>query len=565
SVRRHATSKIRRAEDLDGIVTLGFRGEALAAISSVSRFSILTKRPEDMTGTLVRCRDGEVADCTEAGCPDGTTISAEDLFSNVPARRKFLRRDITETAAVTAVVEKIALSRPDIGIRYITDNVLRFSTPGDGKLISAIYVTLGRDFASKLIPVDDLTDGITVKGYIGTPENCRGSRSCENFFINGRFVRCQTAAAALEQAFSSYIPKEKFPCAVINISFNPAFVDVNVHPQKLEVKFSNEKPVFNAVFCAVRNALTEKIPRPTDDGLRYTGDSRKLFNEIITSKAASPEEAMKIAADRDRLTARYEQLVIPREEPRATAETPPAPPGQRDVPADEPEQKTRSADPAPETFETETDRTAGGIAPERDDDAGPSVGPEIPEYRIAGVLFGCYIFVELGDRMIVVDKHAAHERINYEKLRSRMDLGTPPSQKLLLPIEPRLTPSELEAAAEFCPELSRMGFEFSEGKISAYPSGMSAKDAAELFCLIVSRLAEGTGDPSADRMIYYEKALYQASCKASVKAGEDDLPENLDWIVRQVLTDPKIKYCPHGRPVAFESDKKSFERRFERK
>ncbi|MBO4413845.1 MAG: DNA mismatch repair endonuclease MutL, partial [Clostridia bacterium] len=325
SVRRHATSKIRRAEDLDGIATLGFRGEALAAISSVSDFSIMTKRAGDPTGTYVKCRNGEVIGCEEAGCPDGTTVSAEDLFSNVPARRKFLRRDVTETAAVTAVVEKIALSRPDVGIKYITDNVLRFSTPGDGKLISAIYVTLGRDFASKLIPVDDLTDGIAVKGYIGTPENCRASRSGENFFINGRYVRCQTAAAALEQAFSSYIPKEKFPCAILNITFSPAFVDVNVHPQKLEVKFSNEKPVFNSVFCAVRNALTDKIPRPTDDGLRYTGDSRKLFNEIITAKASSPEEAMKIAADRDRLTSKYEQLVIPREEPR-TEEAPPMPP-----------------------------------------------------------------------------------------------------------------------------------------------------------------------------------------------------------------------------------------------
>ena len=268
-VKRHATSKISCAADLDGIATLGFRGEALAAISSVSKMRIMTRTKNSPTGIIIEFNAGKPVSVEEAGCPEGTSVIVEELFANVPARRKFLKRDAAETAAVAAVAEKIALSRPDISLRFIADGNLRFLTAGDGKLADVIY------------------EGVSVSGFIGTPENCRGNRNYENFFINGRYVRCKTACAALEQAFSSYIPSDKYPACVICLEINPAFVDVNVHPQKMEVKFSNERPVFNAVYCAVRNTLMNRIDRPRladSEPTRLSGDSYRLYNDIISVK-----------------------------------------------------------------------------------------------------------------------------------------------------------------------------------------------------------------------------------------------------------------------------------------
>ncbi|MBQ4136552.1 MAG: DNA mismatch repair endonuclease MutL, partial [Clostridia bacterium] len=235
AVKRHATSKIHNADDLDSILTLGFRGEALAAIASVSRLRIMSKTADSETGHILESSCGEVKGIIEAGCANGTTVIVEDLFANVPARLKFLKKDVTEAMAVSAYVEKIALSRPDISIKLIIDGNMKFMTSGDNKLYNVIYVLFGKDFAKRLIEVDNNADGIRVHGYIGAPDNIRANRNFQNFFINGRFIKSKTVAAALEQAYSAFIPSEKFPCAVLNIDISPAHVDVNVHPAKLEV------------------------------------------------------------------------------------------------------------------------------------------------------------------------------------------------------------------------------------------------------------------------------------------------------------------------------------------
>ncbi|MBQ3894755.1 MAG: DNA mismatch repair endonuclease MutL, partial [Clostridia bacterium] len=286
-VRRHATSKIRDKSDLDGISTLGFRGEALAAISAVSDMRILTKEPGSDFGSLITVKAGEVISAEDAGGPAGTTVIAENLFAQVPARRKFLRRDAAETASVSAVVEKVALSRPDISFKYIADGAVKFMTSGDGKLGSAIAAVLGGGFASKLIPVDGEYDGIRTRGYVGTPENVRATRSAENFFVNGRYVRCQTACAALEQAFSSYIPKDRFPVAVLRIDFSPSLVDVNVHPQKLEVRFSDERPVYSSVFETVRDALRRKVPIQSFSSFLKEGSEELLNGYAATNDSDS--------------------------------------------------------------------------------------------------------------------------------------------------------------------------------------------------------------------------------------------------------------------------------------
>ena len=625
-IQRHATSKIRTASDLDGIVTLGFRGEALAAIASVSKLRIMTRTAESDMGVVVTCEAGRILSVEESGCPLGTTMIVEELFANVPARRKFLKRDASETAAVAAVLEKIALSRPDIAIKFITDGTLRFQTAGDGNLQNVIYAVLGRDFAKKTVKVHDMTEGIEVEGVIGTPDNCRGNRNYENFFINGRYVKCGTASAALEQAFSSYIPSDKFPSCVLALTINPAYVDVNVHPQKLEVKFSADKPVFNAVYCAVRNALMTRVERPVspEEDVRLTGDSYKLYNDVLSMKTASEEEAARIADEKERLNRKYEQVSIPGEvreapvtvpvsqsairpahEVSSAAETPSRPnpyearftetPSEAPTPATEipGREATPAVSPIPELFagllRSETvgeeanptgtlSNTRGETPPAEEplsafgaqEPASATETVEIPWFRVAGVAFNCYVFVEMEDKMLVIDKHAAHERVLFEKMRDNMKSLQPVSQLLMLPIELRLTPEEFAAACEYREEFYKVGFDFIDGEeenavaVLQYPSGLTGAQAEAMFAELAYRLATGTGDLATGREQIYEKALYQASCKAAVKAGREDTPENIRWIAEQVIVNPRIRYCPHGRPVAFEMTKGQFERQFER-
>ena len=255
AILRHATSKIKNAEDLNEIMTLGFRGEALAAISSVSKIRIMSRKKKAEMGSLLEAHGGEVVTHIQSGCAEGTTVIVEDIFYNVPARKKFLKSDRAETSSVSAVVEKVALSRPDISFRYITDGSLKYLTQGDGSLQNAVYAVLGRDIAKKTIKVSREDNGVRVEGFISTPEYTSAYRTQENFYINSRFVKSKTAQAALEQAYNSYIPQGKFPFCVLNIVIDPSTVDVNVHPAKLEVKFSNEKLIFDAVYYAVRTAL----------------------------------------------------------------------------------------------------------------------------------------------------------------------------------------------------------------------------------------------------------------------------------------------------------------------
>ena len=262
AIRRHATSKIKEAEDLDGILTLGFRGEALAAIASVSDMRIISKTRDAQIGAMLSASGGDILGVSERAASDGTTVIIENLFANVPARRKFLKKDITEAMAVSAVVEKIALSKPDIAFKLIIDSNVKLETIGDGNIKNTIYSVFGREFASKLIHTSLEVEGIGVEGFIGRSDNVRANRNYQNFFINGRYVKSRTACAALEQAYTSYIPPEKFPCCVLFMDINPSMVDVNVHPAKLEVKFSNEKPVFEAIYYAVRNALEQSVVRP---------------------------------------------------------------------------------------------------------------------------------------------------------------------------------------------------------------------------------------------------------------------------------------------------------------
>ena len=587
AILRHATSKIKNADDLNEIMTLGFRGEALAAISSVSKVRIMSRQRGSEMGAMLEAHGGEIRSHIKSGCTEGTTVIVEDIFYNVPARKKFLKSDRAETSAVSAVVEKVALSRPDISFRYITDGSLKYLTQGDGNLQNAVYAVLGRDVAKKTIKVMRFDGGIKVQGYISTPEYASAYRTQENFYINSRFVKSKTAQAALEQAYASYIPSGKFPFCVLNIIIDPSSVDVNVHPAKLEVKFSNEKLVFDAVYYAVRTALDSSIQRPT---LYNEPNASSKGKELIstpfpvTDRSEKTPKAEKIVFDtnsnfgvlRQDNTINYSDLQLPKKE------TPVSSPS-KDYADEEafslsfPKKQDVKAEPIRPIHQaqeicTENPKITGDVS-----DFGkkadvisdtPSNEKVVPEYKIIGEAFNSYVIVEMGDIMYLIDKHAAHERIIFEDLKKKLSLSTPSSQMLMLPIVAHLNNEELVALHQYGDEIKKMGFSYDIDDKSVYlneiPSEIEISGAQDAFSTLVSRLVSKEGYGELTRYEFFEKALYQASCKAAIKAGRIYDSAHIKWICDKVLTLDNIKYCPHGRPIAFEITKHFLEKQFER-
>ena len=584
AILRHATSKIKNAQDLNEIMTLGFRGEALAAISSVSKIRIMSKQRNSEMGATLEAHGGEIKSHIYSGCGEGTTVIVEDIFFNVPARKKFLKSDRAETSAVSAVVEKVALSRPDVSFRYIADGSLKYLTQGDGNLQNAVYAILGRDTAKKTIRVEREDSGVKVEGFISTPEYASAYRTQENFYINSRFVKSKTAQAAIEQAYASYIPQGKFPFCVLNIVIDPSTVDVNVHPAKLEVKFSNEKLIFDSVYYAVRTALDGGIQRPNlyNEPERVTLEKGKeLLNLAFPVKERDVEapKPQRVAFDtnsnfgtlRQNNTLDYSDL---KTEYTATPIT-------QKVKADEkyandevfslsfPKKteprtenvKTESV-PMPSAKDTLKDESNEIVREEKE------VKPVVPDYKIIGEAFNSYVIVELGDIMYLIDKHAAHERIIFEDLKKKLKSANPSSQMLMLPLTVRLGNEELVALHEYGDEIKKTGFgyELDDKTVSIFeiPSEIEISGATDTFATLVSRLVNGEGFGQSARYEFFEKALYQASCKAAIKAGRTYDREHVKWICDKVLTLDNIKYCPHGRPVAFEITKHFLEKQFER-
>jgi len=601
AIRRHATSKIKNAEDLEGIITLGFRGEALAAIASVSDMRIISKTAKAENGAVLEAHAGNILAVRERACADGTTVIVENLFANVPARRKFLKKDITEAMAINAVVEKIALSKPHIAFKLISDETVKLETVGDSNLKNTIYSIFGRDFASKIIEASIEIDGIKVKGYIGRSDNVRANRNYQNFFINGRYVRSKTAMAAIEQAYTSYIPSEKFPCCVLFIDINPATVDVNVHPAKLEVKFSNEKPVFEAVYYAVRNALEAStsrpdillgankpvhrevdMPKPTKprvsdaafpikEGREESLRSRQLESELFVS-APKPENIVShsaVSSDKKEekfvhISAKeYVSKYVESEEKKANNIEPKvtvqSASDNKAFKIDE--KKVEQA--VKESLEIKTDvKEIAEPVPTAEE-------PKSLKYRIIGEAFNSYIIVEVGDKMLLIDKHAAHERIIFEKLKAAMYAQKNSiSQMLMFPIEIMMTSDEIEAIKEYKSEIENMGFEFGAGKytlnVTAIPDGIRPEAVIDMFEVMADRIKNNTGSARLTRDLVFEKALYQASCKAAIKAGREYADEHRDYIVAKLMELPDITVCPHGRPVAMEISKKNLDTQFER-
>ncbi len=605
AIRRHATSKIKEAEDLDGIMTLGFRGEALAAVAAVSDLRIISRPQKESVGASIEVSGGDILGVVERGCSEGTTVIVENLFFNVPARRKFLKRDVTETAAVSAVVEKIALSHPEIAFRFIADGTEKLDTVGDGKLLSAIYAVYGRDFTKGLLEVDYDYEGIKITGYTGRSDNIKSNRSGQNFFINKRYIRSKTATAALEQAYCSYIPQDKFPVCVLNIGLNPKSVDVNVHPAKLEVKFSNEKPVFEAVYYGTKNAIESNITRPDIDpgslsrmtyeeykkifmpqkpgqSPRESGGAQVRQNAIITQPAARPISENQIKNHQP--PTRFEPPAPEKTEAQPVLSTQAEPASSSNsiihqTNNEEPERLTAESY-INEFRESEPQRSADnlntsgsqindiGVDPPADEDLEIPASPSLLPYRIIGEAFNSYIILDLLEKLLLVDKHAAHERIIFERLKAGAKSENTNSQILLLPVEFMLTSDEVLILEEYREEIHKIGFIFETERhtvrVSALPEGIELSAVGDVFMTIADRLINGTGSAELSRDMIFEKALYQASCKAAIKAGREYGPEHIKWLIDKLMEIPDITFCPHGRPVAMEISKASLDRQFKR-
>ena len=584
ALQRHATSKIKNAEDLDEILTLGFRGEALAAIAGVSVLEIVTRTADADVGTVLTAEYGRITDVSEVGCRVGTTVVVSELFGNVPARRKFLKKDATEAMAATAYAEKVALSHPEVALTLIVDGVTRFSTPGDGDVLGVLYAIEGREFAKKMLPVTGALSGMTLSGYVGRSDNVAGTRNRQSFFINGRYVRSKTMQAALEQAFTSYIAPGKFPAAALFLTIAPGAVDVNVHPAKLEIRFSDERPVFEIVYHAVRGALTEAAYRPElsptaaatnpvprsepitiDIPERTPPQAKPTVVPPPVSRPPSPPNspAATELPPRDSLRVLAEYAASRRASPTVAAgvtlsygvpsapeaETPP-------IPSDISEPAEKPSPDAP--------------MPSEKAEVAPTVPtPERLSYTVIGEAFRTYVLVEEGDRLLMIDKHAAHERILFEELlEEQRAAGKSASQGLLLPLVLSLTPEEGAAAAEHREELEAVGFSYEQKDtgvtIDAVPASVSPDAAGALFTEMIASLAEGAGDPALSEASRRERALWQVACKAAIKGGRSYDEGHIRWLVEQVLSRPDITVCPHGRPIAFSMTKHRLDREFNR-
>ncbi len=599
ALKRHATSKIHSREDLDGITTLGFRGEALAAISSVSVVTIITKTKDAEIGSMLTSEGGRVLDISEVGTSDGTTVVVEDLFFNVPARRKFLKKDSTEAMNVCTLVEKVALSRPDISIQLLVDGEERFATPGDGVLLNAIYAVYGKDFSSKLIECDGLSDGIRVHGYVGRSDNARKNRNGQNIFINNRYVKSLTVMAALEKAYTSYIAPECFPVCVLFLDINPKTVDVNVHPAKLEVKFTNEQPIFEAVYYTVKNAVEEHIYRPE---MELAGNKKSDYNavsafvpigentrgeqtsfvssvSIPVKSAKQPVSSSSFAHIEKKSTYNIDKPIKVASETRSfnTREKHDISDNGRMSPMTSAELLEKYATAKRDDYKPESKIINAQISKtfsknELEKFSDPPIvetDSKSSEYRIIGEAFDCYIMVEFSGELLIIDKHASHERVIFEELKeSRKKDGRVGSQALLLPITALLNPEEISAVNEYREELLSVGFDFiingKSADIISIPDAISAADAETLFVKMADEIIEGKGNPAFTEQERREKTLYQIACKAAIKGGRKYDESITSWLVDKIMSLPDIIVCPHGRPIAYKLTKTELDKQFDR-
>ncbi|MDP4152101.1 MAG: DNA mismatch repair endonuclease MutL [Bacillota bacterium] len=569
---RHATSKISRAEDLSAIKTLGFRGEALAAIASVSKTELITCEKDSTSGTRVVVEGGELKITEETGAPAGTTIIVRDLFFNTPARRKFLKKDVTESASIAGLVQNIALCNPFIQIRFIRDGRETLFSPGTG-LSAAVYACFGKETSSLMLPVDFSSEGIHVTGFVGKPETARPNRNMQHFSVNSRMVKSRVLSIALEESMKHSIMVGKYPICVLNAEIDFGAVDVNVHPSKIEVKFSDERSMYDAIFFAVRETLANdnkrqemRLPIKTSD--EKTVDIQNPKNEFVQEtapKISKPSANIDISAADWSYPDISGSLKVCASEPADAAK----------FMLNYSSEVGKTLKPViPDPAETGKQEEQGRIEADNtqeneevtfcENEIKQETLAEEEKFRIAGELFNTYIIAEFDDKVLFIDKHAAQERMLYEKLKTREHTAS--TQALLQPVVVSLTPNELAQIAENMKFLEKLGFEAeifgtNELLVRGVPTELSWADINGLIIDIASQLQSGKRDPRPE---VYDDILHSIACKAAIKGGQHNAYEDILNLVKELLAQPDIKHCPHGRPVVLELTKSYFEKQFKR-
>lgn len=550
---RHATSKIKNIADLYAIETLGFRGEALAAISAVSKVELITS--DGKTGTRLELEGGKEISCEETGAPQGTTIIVRELFFNTPARMKFLKSDRSEAAYIAALINRLALSEPYVSFKLIQDGKQLLSTDGSGKLLDVIYAVMGREVAKGMLTTDTTLDRIRVYGYVGEPTVTKNNRNYQLCYINGRLVRSQTVFAAIDQAYRNDLFHGRHAVCVLKITLPYGLVDVNVHPSKMEVKFSNEKMIFEAVYYAIKNALNKQTLKKIDQPAEKKGaaPSETPFKSVIaprqTPQVSSPAVSVfekpiniqpEIQKPKETVVDREPIVTLP---PKSLFDL-----QNKSVLHEEPIFK--EVNPVEVVSKQETLKTEA----------------EKPMIRFVGELFRSYIVVEYGEQILLVDKHAAHERMIFERLLKECSEGADFSQQLLVPESVRLSPDELNFALENAEAFGKLGFEldaFGDCRIllRSRPRFMTNESAVDAFGEILNNWMQGGNNQRTERE---NRALKTIACKAAIKAGNINDDIELKTLVKKLIEDDDIHQCPHGRPVALSYSKKDIEKAFKR-
>ena len=581
-VKRHATSKIRSQDDLYSIATLGFRGEALAAISSVSLFSIVTKRAQDPVGTKFEIEGDEVLYYDDYGCPDGTTVTVTQIFKNQPARQKFLKRDQTEAASVLQYVQRIAISHPEISFTFLSNGETKLQTVGNGNLEQAIYSVYGKEFSSALTPVEYTGEqGLKVSGFVTRPDASRSNRAFQSFYINRRYVKSKTMLFALEDAYKSYMKSDRFPGCVLNLHIDFSKVDVNVHPAKLEVRFSDERSVYNAVYFAVKNALKSELsplvqpqrsaPFPSVERFVKQREEKNVqleftpaIQKIQPYKSNTPPTVRVASPGKEEVKERLQTGQLYPEEAKLAQEF-------LDT---SPQQPTPWSAPKVHTEITPKPVEQSPVQPVPP----PSFVKNLPEDEhqevpfgsdgmFIGACFEAFLLYQWQDQLYIIDKHAAHERLLYEDLKQQHEDNS--VQMLIEPISVTLTTQQKATVEENREALEQAGFIVEPFGINEYVlrgvplclSRFSNKDIAQIFESSAEDLTNG-GRAGAKKEQAKDRILYSMACKAAMKAGIKDSPADCKNLITLLANKKNIVVCPHGRPIVTQISKQQLERMF---
>lgn len=560
----HATSKISKKDDLNSIGTLGFRGEAMASISAVSKVELLTKAENEEIGTRYEIAGGEELEFDDAGCPNGTTIVVRDIFFNTPARMKFLKKDVTEGNQVAGIVDRMAISHPKISFRFIRDGKQVLITSGNGDLKSTVYSVLGKEMSDSLMSVDYSFNDMRITGFVSKPTASRKSRAGQYFYINNRIVKSKTAMAALEQAYKNTIMVGRFPACVLNIELNPAQVDVNVHPAKTEVRFANEKPIFDLVYYAVKTAIENDrtvkevefkenpIYRQESKNVYQNNDNKSFQAKFDFFKKKDEPPSQQVIKTKPREN--FWQVEAPKPEYKIARDEKPKARVDINIEYEEPEEiSTAESKDAPK----ERDIEKVVITDEKDNEN------FIPNFKLIGEAFKTYLIVEIENELYFIDKHAAHERMNFERFKAQATVET---QMLLAPVVVNLTKDEFIAISENVELIKKCGFEleeFGESQIivRAIPSLVDGDSVKDLMLEIAQKLLEHKTDILPDKIDWI---YHSASCRGAVKAGDYTSRQEQEMFVKKLLSMPNIRFCPHGRPVFIKMSKYDIEKQFGR-